>query len=196
MGKKPILVALSAAVFTFAAACNVAEGSSGDTASLAALPVSVLDFENRVDALSKFGQSDSTVVAREQAAEKLSSAHDGAAVTSQAYTDEELSRSFTLFSIAATAPGLWSAQDSEASAEQLRLALPPERVVAEAGAQCLVRPAANHSDSTGPTRPAETVIECQARGNGATVLATGFAGEIDADLGMQVVQQALDHVTG
>lgn len=190
--RKIFVLSAAAALVMFGVGCGTQAAS---TDSLSDLPQSVPGMENRAEQLARFDRPDDTVDTRAEAAEKLSAAYGGAAVRSQAYADEGLMRFVTVFAVAAASPGLWSSRDTEVLAERLRLPLPPEHVIREAEGECLIQPAANVPDSTGPTVQAGTVLECQAVRDDVSVIATDFGGDISPDLGMQIVRAALDHVT-
>lgn len=119
-----------------------------------------------------------------ETAELLSASRGGAPATAQAYVDDGVETRVTIWAVAAESPSLWSAEESEALAERMKLKTPFEWVergeAAEDGSQveCLLRvtnPAMQDSDQETDAH----VQECQLVTDGVTLILQG-GGNLDS----------------
>lgn len=105
-----------------------------------------------------------------EAAAALSASRGGATAAAATYADDELEVLITIFAVADDSPRLWTAQETEAGPEYLKLATPMEWVEREGEAECLVRALRPLPAGSDAEEVEATVLHCQLRTPEVTVM--------------------------
>ncbi len=135
----------------------------------------VLTEEDAADRCRESAESDATV--KQAAAANMETAYGGGPAASQTYTEAEFLTILTTFAVRASSPRLWSYQDSDEFNQRMNVTL-METVVRDGVAECLVRPKNGVIAPYGESYTDDDLVtsECQATGDGLTVLVFGGYG--------------------
>lgn len=90
----------------------------------------------------------------------------------------------TVWAVAAESPGLWSPQESEATAELLRLGMPMELVERDGEVECLVRPDTPVREGEDLDDVVLRVDQCQLVDGDVTLLVRGTGMDLDQGVGI------------